>query len=112
MASYATPNDRLPRRRVPRRQPLAGLPLFRRELLLDLRRLPLQPLDLLLRLLVRRHPHHRRGESGPAILALLGDVVEEREQPIELFLRNRIVLVIVAAGAADGEAEEDRAGRL
>ena len=32
-------------------------------------------------------------------------VVEEREHPVVLFLRQRIVLVVVALGALDGQAE-------
>ena len=41
-----------------------------------------------------------------------GDAVEEREELVVLALRDRIVLVIVAAGAADREAEPDGRGRL
>ena len=38
-------------------------------------------------------------------------VVEEGEHPVELLLRDRIELVVVALRAADGEAEPDRARR-
>ena len=40
-------------------------------------------------------------------LAALGDVVEEGEGPIKLLLAEGIVLVVVAAGAAQGEAQPD-----
>ena len=51
-------------------------------------------------LLIGRHAQRR----------LVG-VVEEREQLIELALRDRIVLVIVAAGAAHRQPQKRRAGR-
>ena len=55
---------------------------------------------------------HRHGVADPRDLALLGHVVEERQQAIELLLRDRVVLVIVAAGAADRQPQPDRGRRV
>src|SRR5439155_18753879 len=50
------------------------------------------------RLVLVRHLHGRARLSG----------VEERLEPVEVFLWDRIVLVIVAAGATDRNAQEHR----
>ena len=50
----------------------------------------------------RRRARHARVRD----LADLVDVVEEGVEPEELLLRDRVVLVVVAAGALDAEAEE------
>ena len=39
------------------------------------------------------------------------DVLEEGQEPVVILLRNRVELVIVAAGAVDGQSEEDLPGR-
>ena len=44
--------------------------------------------------------------------ALLGDVVEEGEEPVELVLRDRVELVAVAAGAGQRQAQPDGRGRV
>ena len=62
----------------------------------------------------------RRGSpSSSRDLARRGDlelglvhVVEEGEEPVVLALGDRVVLVVVALGAADRQAEEDRPGRV
>ena len=41
--------------------------------------------------------------------AFVGDAVEIGEEAVEIFLRDGVVLVIVAAGAADGEAHPNDA---
>ena len=51
----------------------------------------------------RLAPHDRAG---------LGDVTKQREEGVELTLRERVVFVVVAAGTADREAEPGLAGRL
>ncbi len=51
------------------------------------------------------------GRSGDLQLGLV-HIVEEGEEPVILALADRVVLVIVALGAADRQAEEDRAGRV
>ena len=53
-----------------------------------------------------RDIHHRRRIVGRDE-AFLDTAVEEREELVVVALRNRIELVIVAACAADGEAEPD-----
>ena len=55
------------------------------------------------------------GDQGRAVhvleaLAPLGDVVEVRHDLVELLLRDRIELVVVAARAAQGQAHPHRAG--
>ena len=45
-------------------------------------------------------------------LAAFRHVVEEGEELVELLLRDRVVLVVVAAGAADRQAEPDGGGGL
>ena len=50
----------------------------------------------------------RRGELELGLI----HVVEEGKELIVLTLRDGIVLVIVALGAADGQAEEDRSGGI
>ena len=47
--------------------------------------------------------------GGVAVERLAVEAVEEGEQLVVLLLRDRVVLVVVAAGAADGQAEEDGA---
>ena len=44
--------------------------------------------------------------------AVLGDVVEEGEELVELFLGDRVELVAVAAGAAERQAQPDGRGGL
>ncbi len=39
--------------------------------------------------------------------AVLGDVVEEREEPVVVLLGDRVEFVAVASGAADGQAQPD-----
>ena len=53
--------------------------------------------------------NQRRGVAVLHCAAPLRDVVDVREELVELFLRERVVLVIVAARAAHGEAQEDGA---
>src|SRR5271157_4512886 len=53
---------------------------------------------------------HRRGVSRLAVEAAFGDGVEEGEHAIEILLLDRVVLVIVAAGASDGQAKPGGAG--
>ena len=54
------------------------------------------------------------GGELPYLIALpvLRHVVEEGEQLVELLLRERVVLVVVAAGAAERQPEPDRRRRL
>ncbi len=57
----------------------------------------------------------RGGDQGRAVhvleaLAPLGDVVEVRHDLVELLLRDRVELVVVAARAAQGQAHPHRAG--
>ena len=47
-----------------------------------------------------------------AVDARLRHVVEERDEPVEVLLADRIELVVVTSRAADGEPEPDRPGRL
>ena len=42
----------------------------------------------------------------------LFDIIEERDQAVEILLGDRVKLVVVAAGAAHGEAQPDGAGGL
>ena len=60
------------------------------------------------RLLVRLPP---RG-SRQGIVVAEPRPGEERLEPVEIRLADRVELVVVAAGAADRQAEEDQAGRL
>ena len=55
-----------------------------------------------------RHPHGRRGRGWgeEGIETSLVDVLEKRGECVEIFLRNGVELVIVAATALEGEAEE------
>ncbi len=48
----------------------------------------------------------------PDEAALLRDLIEECEQAVEIFLRDGVVFVIVAAGASDGEAHPHGGGSL
>ena len=54
----------------------------------------------------------RRGVAVLHRAALLRHVVEVREELVELALRNRVELVVVAPGAADREAEPHGRGRI
>src|SRR5262249_57391342 len=50
--------------------------------------------------------------QAPRVLPVhVGDVVEEGEQPVVVALRDRVLLVVVAAGAADRHAQERLRGR-
>ena len=60
------------------------------------------------RCLVRRAD--RRGRERIIVAEPGGG--EERLEPVEVGLADRVELVVVAAGAADRQAEEDQAGRL
>ena len=51
----------------------------------------------------RLAPHDRAG---------LGDVTKQREEGVELTLRERVIFVVVATGTADRKAEPGLAGRL
>ena len=56
-----------------------------------------------------RHDNNRR-RIGPVVVHdALGRVVEERLERVMVFLRDRIELVVVARGAADGQSQEHRA---
>ena len=44
-----------------------------------------------------------------AAIFVRGDVLEERQEPVVVLLRDRIELVIVAAGTIDRETEKDLA---
>ena len=61
-----------------------------------------------LELLARRDINARRGR----VAAVERRVVEEGHQLVVLALAERVVFVIVALAAADGQAEQDRAGRI
>ncbi len=61
-------------------------------------------------LLVARQLHEGHGVSTLAVEAFLGHAVEEREELVELLLRDRIELVRVAPRTAHGQAHE-RVGR-
>ena len=50
----------------------------------------------------------RRGDLELGLV----DVVEEGEEPVVVALGDRVVLVVVALGTADRQAEEDRARRV
>ena len=94
-----------------RRLPLFALGLEPGQGLIELGLVPGQRgLELLnlCRLFWRRHL-----DSGLHVAAsALRHCVEEGKQSVKLVLRNRVILVIVAARASDGEAEPDSAGRL
>ena len=53
---------------------------------------------------------HGAGVALGAVEAVLGHVVEEGVELVILLLRDRVELVVVALGAADGQAEPDGAG--
>ena len=54
-------------------------------------------------------PMGQLGRRGDLEIGLI-HIVEEGEEPVILALGDRVVLVVVALGAADRQAEEDRAG--
>ena len=54
--------------------------------------------------------HQRRRVHVLEALAPLGNVVEVRHDLVELLLRDRVELVVVAAGAPQGQAHPDGAG--
>ena len=56
------------------------------------------------------HDDERRRVRDVAVHDVLGRVAEERRHGIEVALRDRVELVVVAGRAANGQAEEDRAG--
>ncbi len=55
-----------------------------------------------------RHDDRRARHAGIRNLAALVDVVEIRVEPVELLLRDRVVLVVVAAGALDAQSRGRR----
>ncbi len=59
-----------------------------------------------------RNHDHGRGIADVAVHHRLSGVAKECGQRIVIALRERIELVIVASGAADGEAQPYRAGRV
>ena len=63
-------------------------------------------------LLGRRRGEERRRVDVLERLAPLRNVVEVRQDLVELLLRDRVELVVVAAGAAHRQAEPDRGRRL
>src|SRR5687767_13982300 len=64
-------------------------------------------------MLAGRKLYERRHVSASlCVNAFLIDVVEEREERIKLAPRDRVEFMIVAASAADRQAEEHRTGRL
>ena len=65
-----------------------------------LQRVQLRPL------LVTRQLHERHGVATLTVEALLGHAVEEREELVELLVRDRIELVRVAPRTAHGQAHE------
>src|SRR5262249_11084974 len=95
------------RRLLPLRLGGGRLRLPRTPALLGRSQPRLQGAELLL-LVARRRLDERRGVAVLDRLALLRDVVEVGEDAVELLLRNRVVLVIVALGAAQGQPEPDR----
>ena len=60
----------------------------------------------------RRQQDRRRCVSTPAVEPLLGHVIEERKELIELLVADRIELVRVATRAGHGQAHERRRRRL
>ena len=62
-----------------------------------------------LAILDARHDDERRSVGNVAVHHVLGGVAEERRERVEVALRDRVELVVVAGRAADGQAEEDRA---
>ena len=61
------------------------------------------------RLLRQRRANHRRRVFAVAVHLVAVEAVEIGEQRIEVSLRQRVVLVIVAASAADGQPQHHRA---
>ena len=57
-----------------------------------------------------RYKDDRRGVADVAVERLLRRVAEEGRQLIDLFLQDRVELMIVAGGASDGESKEHGAG--
>lgn len=49
--------------------------------------------------------NHRDGVGDAAVLAVLGDVIEEGGELVEILLFDRVEFVVVAFGALHGEAE-------
>ena len=76
------------------------------DLPLQVRQPALKRVELFLLVAGRRLDERRRVAEldRPAVL---GDVVEEGEEPVEVLLRDRVELVVVAAGAAEGQAQPD-----
>ena len=56
-------------------------------------------------LLAGRRGNHRDGVGDAAVLAVLGDVIEEGGELVEILLFDRVEFVIVAFGALHGETE-------
>ena len=61
------------------------------------------------RLLRQRRANHRRRVFAVAVHLVAVEAVEVGEQRVEVALRQRVVLVIVAARAADRQAQHHRA---
>ena len=73
-------------------------------------RLPAESVDSSA-LVGRRGLDHGHGIPGAPGLAVLGDVIEKREQSVVVFLRDRVELVVVAAGALERQSEPSHAER-
>ena len=54
----------------------------------------------------------RRGVAVFVIAPAIRHVIEVREEPVKLLLRERVVLVVVAPGAAQSQSQPDRGGGL
>ena len=95
--------------------PLAAPAVIFGQTLLGLRQFGVQHPELRLHVGGWQIEHRRRvPPDGSAVVAdsLLGHIVEESEQRIEILLRERIVLVVVAAGAAQRLPQPHRRGGL
>ena len=66
----------------------------------------------LLPLVSRRRVHDRRGVAVLVVAPAVGHVVEVGVELVELPLRDRVVLVVVAACTADRQPQPDRGGGL
>ena len=60
----------------------------------------------------RRRLDHRGRVAELDRPPVLGDVVEEGEESVEIFVRDRVELVAVAPGAGEGQAQPDRCRRI
>ena len=94
-----------------------GFPFTRR--VADIREILVQGLkprvklrQMLLLIGQRRFDERRLRPIIPHETALIWDLIKECEQTVEILLRDGVVLVIVAAGASDGEAHPHGCGSL